>query len=257
MEFHQTTIAAPGREISLIGTAPEYLAGLAGQGESAWAMISHAIKDVPHGSLVFDVGANIGFTALMIAVLRPDVRIRCFEPVPTNGHCLRENVFKNGFSDRIIVTQAAVGDKHGEIALTDNGPYSSSSAEANVMCPVVTLDEYIDEPAAFLKIDTEGYEPHVFAGARHFLQRHRPLILSEFNGFWYIEHGYNPIAFAEALYGFNDVLGVYHMEQFHSAPSTGSTLAWVNLTQHGSVTDLLLRPRSEVPPLAAMTQRVI
>jgi FkbM family methyltransferase len=171
----------------------------------------------------------------------------------SNAHCLRENVLRNGAADRIMVTQAAVSDKRGEVPLTDNGPYSSSSAEADLMCPAVTLDDYLEEPVAFLKVDTEGYEPHVFAGARHFLERHRPLVLSEFNGWWYIEHGYSSIVFAEALYGFADILGIYHQEAFLPAPANGVELAWVNLTQHASITDVLLRPRSMVPSLRDMT----
>lgn len=73
------------------------------------------------------------------------------------------------------VVEAIVGDKPGKFQISNNGPWSSvgdiAHATDMVWSKVVTLDDYADEPVAFLKIDTEGYEPYVFAGAAKLFQR--------------------------------------------------------------------------------------
>lgn len=42
-------------------------------------------SDLPLGSVVWDVGANFGLHAVTLKVMRPDVRVICFEPWPDSA----------------------------------------------------------------------------------------------------------------------------------------------------------------------------
>ena len=84
-----------GRALRLTGTHPEYLAGLNGSNADQ-SLIVQVTKDLPRDSVCFDVGANIGVTAISMAAHRPDLKIIAFEPVPDNARCMRRNIEVNG-----------------------------------------------------------------------------------------------------------------------------------------------------------------
>ena len=116
----------------------------------------------------------------------------------------------------------------------------------------MTLDQYADRPVAFVKVDTEGYEPHVFAGARELFAKQKPLVFAEFNAWALLLHHYDPMVFSKAIWASFDVLGMYFQDNF-VAPGTGElSIIGANITAHGSVTDLLLRPTARMPALEEM-----
>jgi hypothetical protein len=80
----EVNIQAAGRQLTLCGTKETYLEGLKGWNADS-GPIFVATKDLPHGSLCFDVGANIGATAVTLAAQRPDLHIIAFEPIPDNA----------------------------------------------------------------------------------------------------------------------------------------------------------------------------
>ncbi|HYO81302.1 MAG TPA: FkbM family methyltransferase [Bryobacteraceae bacterium] len=246
----EVTITASGRRLTLAGSVPEYL-----QPMSDWnadsGVVAQVTKDLPRGALCLDIGANIGATAVPLAVQRADCRIVAFEPVPENAEFLRANLRVNRI-ENVEVVEAAVSDVAGVLPLSNNGPYSMVAPGSNLHCRSVTLDEYVREPVAFIKIDVEGYEPNVFAGARRVFAEHRPLVLIEFNTWCMLVHGYNPVAFSAAIWSACDVLALYFMDQALPAPGNPHELAHQNIVAHGSVTDVLLRPRTELPGLDDM-----
>ncbi|MGP0085616.1 MAG: FkbM family methyltransferase [Steroidobacteraceae bacterium] len=215
--------------------------------------ITKATRGLPHGSHCLDVGANIGITALCLAAQRPDCRITAFEPVPANAECLRRNVQANSI-ENIEIVEAAVSDSRGLVAMTNNGPWSSATEGGPVHVRTIPLDDYTDRPIAFVKIDTEGYEPHVFSGARRLFAERRPLVFAEFNSWLLLERHYDLIVFASAIWSSFDVLDVYHNERSIPVPPSGFSFVHMNLLEHGFVTDLLLRPRSDMPDLCAMIE---
>lgn len=71
-------------------------------------------RDAP---TVVDIGANIGYYALIPASLDHDAQIIAIEPDPRNVARLRANVERNGYTDQFDIVQGAVGEESGEATL--------------------------------------------------------------------------------------------------------------------------------------------
>lgn len=248
----EITITANGRQLTLVGTHDLYL-----QWYRDWqadnCTLAKVTQDLPHGALCLDVGANIGVTAISLAVQRPDCRIIAFEPAPDNVDCLRRNVLANAI-ENIEVVEAAISDRHGSVAMINNGPGSAVVEGAPLRCRAVPLDDYADQSVEFVKIDVEGHEPYVFAGARSLFAKRRPLVLTEFNAWALLMNRYDPLAFAEAVMASFDLLGVYFQDQPVAMPGDAQWLLHQNVLEHGCINDLLLCPREAMPELHTMTE---
>ena len=124
-----------------------------------------------------DVGANVGyFTMLMASVARQGV-VHAFEPLPLNVALIAASTGLNRFTN-IRLNQTAVGDAPGEVEFAEaaDSAYSSmhdtgrKGVEARFTVPVTTLDAYFGGGAVdVLKVDVEGAEALVMAGARALL----------------------------------------------------------------------------------------
>ena len=129
---------------------------------------------------------------------------------------------------------------------------------------MVTIDDCLREDGHtgrrvdFIKIDVEGFEPAVLAGATHTVEASRCPILMEFNSWCLLTYqNFNPLAFATALV---DAFEVHHIGPGgdHVPIGDGSvgSILHANLIEHRCVDDLLIRlkPGARVPPLDAMTK---
>jgi FkbM family methyltransferase len=140
---------------------------------------------VPAGSTVFDVGANIGFFSLYFASwVGPDGRVIAIEPEARNIASLRRRVARAGASDVVTCVQAAAVDRSGQVRLAVNRGHPGDHHLADTGEPVaaVTLDELAaGDPrrVTFVKIDVQGAESMVLAGARRLIEQHRPAIFVE------------------------------------------------------------------------------
>lgn len=144
---------------------------------------------VAPGAEVFDVGANIGYYATLFAQLAGEKgRVHAFEPAPATHAQLAANVARNALQN-VMLNQVAVSDAPGEMnlylnresALASLGQTGRGKTVGTASVQVVTLDEYSRErniaAIDFLKIDVEGYEPKVLAGARELLQRSAEVVV--------------------------------------------------------------------------------
>lgn len=133
------------------------------------------------GWSVADVGANIGYCALLFAeAVGPAGRLACIEPEPDNLAELRRNVEGNRLAQAEIFP-VAVGASAGTVSLRAgiNGSVMDDGS-GEVQVPLRTLDALLaDRPVDFLKIDVEGYEGHVLDGAARLLQEQRPTLFVE------------------------------------------------------------------------------
>jgi FkbM family methyltransferase len=154
-------------------------------------------KFLKPGSIAYDVGSYVGFFALgMARVVGREGRVFAFEPDPENAARIREHIAKNSFAAQIEVVEAAVWRAAAERKV----PYrrgrqarSQGGVEADGLKPVlasgehifvssISLDDFIasGNPAPqLLKIDVEGGETAVLAGAERLLAEHKPLIICE------------------------------------------------------------------------------
>lgn len=133
------------------------------------------------GWSVADVGANIGYYALLFAeAVGPAGRIACFEPEPDNLVELRRNVEDNRLP-RTDVFPVAVGASAGTVSLRAgiNGSVTADGS-GEIQVPLRSLDELLaDRRVDFIKIDVEGYEGHVLDGAARLLLDQRPTLYVE------------------------------------------------------------------------------
>ena len=125
--------------------------------------------------LLLDIGANIG-SYTVLAATAAQARVIAFEPHPRTAAALERNVAHNGLGGRVDVRRVALSDADGEGALTDGLDAMNylviGDPGSDDLCtvPLRTLDGEIGEAApTMLKIDVEGHEENVLAGATRVL----------------------------------------------------------------------------------------
>jgi FkbM family methyltransferase len=112
-----------------------------------------------------------------------------FEPDPFNAWLLDCNLTENGIGNA-IVSNAAVGAQSGNIRLnryksSNYGRHSllTDHGYGSRMVPIVALDNALNQlglaerAVTVLKVDVEGYEPAVIAGASKTLERTAAVIM--------------------------------------------------------------------------------
>lgn len=141
----------------------------------------HWIAGIPDGGLLFDVGANIGIYTLWAGVTR-HARVYAFEPEAGNYATLNLNLRANGLATSCrafclgIADRVGFGDlliAHPQIG-SSNHQVRSAEAGRNVQgIATTTLDHLIYEAGmpcpSHLKVDVDGIEPKIIAGAGRLL----------------------------------------------------------------------------------------
>lgn len=126
------------------------------------------------GDLFLDIGANIGVYSVYAAECGAEVV--SVEPVPQNAKRVRENLDLNGYAGQVV--QKALSDRPGSVRITtDEDSYNHLVAEGGVEVTATTLDALLGDRSAVAKIDVEGAEELVLAGARKALGEHRIKLL--------------------------------------------------------------------------------
>jgi FkbM family methyltransferase len=139
------------------------------------------VRQLPCGGTFFDVGSHIGLLTFGVARERPDVTIHAFEPNPANAARWRENEQLNG-APSVRLTEAAVSAEPGSVAFWTSPSESSSglirpgeAQQDDVTVSAVTLDRYCQahgiDQIDVLKVDVQGHEAAVLAGASDLLAR--------------------------------------------------------------------------------------
>lgn len=149
---------------------------------------------VREGMLVLDIGANIGYYTVQLASwVGPHGRVIAFEPNPTMLRELERNVRFNGLKN-VTIKPFALSNETGEstfycppTGFEGHGTLRANqtfSSVATIRVATRKLDDVLSEMGIdsvdFIKIDVEGAERTVFAGAQTLLAApRRPRIIFE------------------------------------------------------------------------------
>lgn len=172
--------------------------------------------------VVFDVGANIGSTALYFARQNPSARIFSFEPHPDTFQKTQTNVRLNAFENITLFNLGlgAANEKQKLYRVVDNNPGMNRIMPGEnpypfVWIELVTLDGFCREQGIghidFLKIDVEGFEYFVLTGGRQIISKTHPVIYLELYDHGLKKNGYSASALISLLFelGYNRIQNAY------------------------------------------------
>jgi FkbM family methyltransferase len=168
-----------------------YLENVAVEFEPDLAKLFKAV--VKPGGVAIDVGANIGFTAILLGQVAS--RVIAYEIAPSTFPYLEQNIARSGH-DNIEMVPVGLGAVAGTAALglaptnravthvADHEPgdrrfHTSEQAE------IRTLDAEVErlglDAVDFLKTDVEGFDMFVIQGGQATLARFHPVVVMEMN----------------------------------------------------------------------------
>ncbi len=144
----------------------------------------------------YDIGANYGFYTSL--ALSRGAYVHAFEPSP---HCLsflHQTIDSTLYKDRLTLNPNILSDTSGYVAFFDMSLGHKSGMSTidieiakgremqyrTISVEAITLDMYIHDHKlpTIMKIDTEGSEARVIAGAQHLLKTYTPTIVVELWG---------------------------------------------------------------------------
>lgn len=156
-------------------------------------------KFLKPGLRVIDIGAHVGYYALLAASqIGPEGRIYCFEANPRLCELLYESMGANNFLNHTTIINKAVYSKQTHIKFNlyekftggssilggENHASFYSDSVKTIEIPAITLDDFFPKHTVIdvIKIDAEGSEPFILAGAKRLLADNQQVkIIMEFN----------------------------------------------------------------------------
>lgn len=146
------------------------------------------IEGMAPGSVLVDVGANVGMYTVLAAVTR-QIKVHAFEPESQNYALLNQNIAANQLSEQVAAYPLALSDtmaasrlylsdfsaggschSFGEDVGFDLQPRGHAFAQGSFS---VTLDQLVKSGAVpvpdYIKLDVDGFEHKVIEGARETL----------------------------------------------------------------------------------------
>ena len=199
---HQMILAAEGRYPPIAMAMDRY--------EAETTILFESL--VGPGMVVVDVGAHVGYYALLAArQVRPTGKVYAFEPEPGNYELLLGNIERNGYSN-ISAIREAISNQVGTATLfltaLDNGRHSAYQhglpGRGSMAVATTTLDAFFEAlgwpPVDVVKVDVEGAEMDVVEGMGQLLQKspHLTLIV-EFSPTLLQDGAADPLQFLKRL----------------------------------------------------------
>jgi len=194
------------------------------------ARLAYDLAQITQPTILLDVGANEGQSALEYLDFFPNSKIISFEPL-SSAHLIMSQKSK-AYPSWTVYPRTAIGDVPGstEINISNNSVSSSlfemraahtavspsSITTSKERTSIIRLDDAMEEYSKneryFLKIDTQGFELNVLRGAEKILDQvvaiqvelswtelyaGQPLALEVMQ--WLIDKGFHPLGFAPGL----------------------------------------------------------
>jgi FkbM family methyltransferase len=170
----------------------------------------HALQAyVPPGSIVIDVGANIGFFTTYFARWTGNRgRVVAIEPETTNFARLHAAIAAAGVDGHVVAVQAAAAEAEGTVHLAVDPvhPGGHHLATSGVTTRCVAIDDLVRTqpplPVGFIKIDVQGAELRALHGTRTTLAAHHPALLVELDESALRTQGASVAQVIDFLYGY-------------------------------------------------------
>lgn len=157
------------------------------------------------GGVILDVGAHIGYHSLGFAARYPACSVVAFEPNPANQERLHQHLVLNpSLAPRITLHPVALSDVEGTLTFMSSANVEDQTSSGGYLqrgsppldaatyqragfsrseVPTRRLDDLVHEQGwtaiRMVKLDVEGAEHLVLAGAMETLRRDLPLLLIE------------------------------------------------------------------------------
>jgi FkbM family methyltransferase len=149
------------------------------------------VEHAKPGSIVVDVGANIGSVSIPVAAVMPECEVYAFEPNPSAMRKFRRNLALNHVAN-LHAFEIGIADSSGtlnfhsqenDLGVSSFLPPDRETANVNqIEVRVDTLDNLSRqwvEPVSVIKVDVEGFEVQVLRGAATLISEQRPIIIFE------------------------------------------------------------------------------
>jgi len=143
----------------------------------------YVIDILKEGDVILDIGANIGYYALLEAKLIGESgKVYAVEPVPGNFELLKKNTHLNDFKHiELFCLGASDIDGETEMFLYDQANWSSMIARAGkesknkIRVKTVTIDNFLADKQmpSFLRMDVEGFEGNILKGMKRTLENNK------------------------------------------------------------------------------------
>jgi FkbM family methyltransferase len=164
-----------------------------GKGKASEAAERHKLATLERLSraadLFIDVGAYAGICSLIAAKANPALRVVAYELVPENYLLLVKNIIENDLVGRIDARLRGLGAQCSSVQLPPWFGAASfltsislgSRFDDGISIPVVRLDDELGGAPnrVVMKLDVEGFEGEVMAGAMQLIRKNRPDIVCE------------------------------------------------------------------------------
>lgn len=134
-------------------------------------------KEITEGMNLLEIGANIGYYALISArIIKDRGHIYAFEPSPQNVRSLIANIYINEFEDIVEVHREGIADKPGKLTFflytkCNLCSFVRRKVEGNIKqteeitVDVITVDQFLgNRKIDYLRMDIEGFEWEAIEG---------------------------------------------------------------------------------------------
>jgi len=152
---------------------------------------------------VIDIGANMGWYSINIAMTYPSSNVHAFEPIPQTYSFLEKNIHLNHVQN-IAAHHFGLSNERKDLTFYFYPEGSGNASSANlsersdaelVTCHVERLDDFVNKSGLtvdFIKCDVEGAELFAFQGAIETLKRDKPIVFTEMLRKWSAKFNYHP-----------------------------------------------------------------
>ena len=170
----------------------------------------HSKKFIKENSIVIDAGANYGQLSILFSKVKPNVKVYAFEAYNYISKILSKNIKINNADVKVYnCILSDISKKNliiSESSLNEFNNYGSNFVKLNTnissgnFVDSIKIDDLnIQQPISFMKIDVQGYDLKVLAGAEKTIKKNKMPIIVEYSEEFEKKFNYSFTEFLEIL----------------------------------------------------------